>query len=38
MHKLTPSPNDASPNNKEHVLNVIKINEISPNHINLSDI
>ncbi len=37
-HKLTPSPSDASPSNKEHVLNVIKLNEMGPTHINPNDI
>jgi hypothetical protein len=34
MHKLTPSPSDASFSNKEHVLNEIKFNEIGPIHKN----
>jgi hypothetical protein len=37
-HRLIPSPSDASPSSKEHVLNVIKLNEIGPTHINLGDI
>ncbi len=37
-HKLTASSNDASLSDKEHVLNDIKLNEIGPTHINLSDI
>jgi hypothetical protein len=37
-HKIITSPSDVSPNDHEHVLNDIKLNEIGSIHINPSDI